>query len=177
MRYARSKPSSLVPALFAIVLVAFVLGAGDDPPTASSDGSAGEREVTLRRILDEHIATVAWPNPRPIDPLMYAEDIEGFWSNGQTYNGRDAFVEAMKVGVQEAAENFANFAITAEDVKTHVAGESAWLTCVLVSKGALAKDQGEFNRKTRSTFVFEKRGDRWQMVHEHSSRIRGPRPK
>ena len=143
-------------------LIVLVSGA-QTPPT--------EDKAVVQAALTEYLETVAYPAPKPIDPMLFADDIEAFWSNGKTHRGRDAMVKAMEEGVRELEADFESFAAKADDVHIHRRGDFAWVTCHIKLNGTLTEDRGSFSRTIRSSFVFEKRDDRWQMVHEHSGRL------
>lgn len=128
-------------------------------------------DAAVRAALNEYLATVAYPDPKPIDPKLFAAEIEAFWSNGEAYRGRAAVVKAMEVGVREVEADFESFAAKAEKVNVHRNGNFAWVVCRIELTGTLTKERGTFDRTIRSPFVFEKGGERWQMVHEHSSRV------
>jgi len=153
-----------LPALSAIGLAAVVLIGGAQPP---ADGEAR----AVRGVLDAYLDSAMFPNHTPIEPAWFAGDIEAFWSGGQHLRGREAVVAALTEGVRELAAEFATFKITPADVHLHRAGDLAWIACRLDFAGQLAGDGGPFSRTVGSTFVFEKRAGRWQMVHEHSSRL------
>jgi ketosteroid isomerase-like protein len=151
-------------AVSSIAVVLVILTFGAQIPSVNDDAA-------VRAALKEYLATVTWPDPEPIDPRLFAADIEAFWSNGKTYHGREAVAKAMREGVDELKADFESFGAKAEDVKVHCKGDFAWVACRIEMKGTLTEDRGTFHRTIRSTFVFEKRSDRWQMVHEHSSRL------
>ena len=146
----------------AITLVAFVSGASTPPV---------DDDAAVRAALNSYLATVAYPDPKPIDPTLFATEIDAFWSNGETYRGRSAVVKALNIGVREVAAEFGTFAVKAEDVNVHRQGNLAWVVCRIDLAGTLTEQRGTFHRTIRSTFVFEKGEERWQMVHEHSSRL------
>ncbi len=130
-----------------------------------------DEDALLHAAVDRYLSFVAVPDPHPIDPLLFASDIEAFWSNGLTYRGRDAVVQAIESGVREVATDFQSMQAKVEGVTLHRKGHLAWLACRIHFDGTLKEDNSPFSRTIRSTFVFEKRGGRWQMVHEHSSRL------
>ncbi len=150
--------------LAAVAITCVILVSGASP-------LVGDDDAALRAALNEYLATVAYPDPKPIDPQLFAIDILAFWSNGETYRGREAVVQAMKVGVREIEADFESFAAKATKVHVRCEGDAAWVTCRISLGGTLTEERGKFRRTIRSTFVFEKVADRWQMIHEHSSRL------
>lgn len=143
-------------------LLALLSAAGSPPPA--------DEDAAVRASLDAYLAMVAWPAPAAIEPALFAEGIEAYWSNGTNLRGRGAFAKAMKEGVREIAADFESFSAQARNVTIHRNGKLAWLTCQLKLGGVLPQERGEFGRNVRSTFIFEKHGDRWIFAHEHSSR-------
>lgn len=129
-----------------------------------------EDEAAVREVLNAYLAGTSFPNAPAVDPQMFAADITAFWSDGRTYRGREAMVKAIKDSIPVLARDFVKFEARARDVKLRKSGSLCWLTCRLELVGKLNKGRGDFRRQVRSTFIFEKRGERWQMVHEHSSR-------
>ena len=127
-------------------------------------------EQAVREVLSKYLAAVAWPSPQPIDSEIFAEDILAFWSGGQTYNGRAEVVKAMENGIAELKADFTAFGVRAENIQVRGSKDMIWMTCQLEARGTLTEERGEFQRTVRSSFVFEMRGDKWQMTHEHSSR-------
>lgn len=119
-----------------------------------------------------HAVTLLGDGVVLILPMLFADDIEAFWSNKETYRGRDAVVEALQAAVRELEADFESFDAKAKEVKVNCRGNLAWVACRIELSGVLTEERGEFSRTIRSTFVFEKRDGRWQMVHEHSSRLK-----
>ncbi len=77
----------------------------------------------------------------------------------------------MNLSVREIESEFDRFAIKADDVNGHCKGNLAWVACRIDLTGTLTDNRGIFHRTIRSTFVFQKRKERWQIVHEPSSRV------
>jgi hypothetical protein len=140
-----------------------VASAAPTPPTAD--------DAAVTAALTEYLDAVAYPAPKPIDPTLFADDIEALWSDGTTYRGRDAVVNALEQGAREVAADFESFDAKAENVRIQCGDDVARVTCHIKLTGALTEGRGTFARTIRSSFVFEKRGDRWQMAYEHSSRL------
>ena len=81
------------------VLIAATLAV--DPGGASE--SPRDEDAAVRAVLDSYLTMVAYPDPRPIDAEIFADNIEAFWSTGGTYLGRDAVADALGVGIAEIA--------------------------------------------------------------------------
>ena len=146
--------------VFFSVLSVLMSIAGSHP----GDDGAGPRVA-----LDEYLSFAKYPHPRPVDPGLFATDIVAFWSNNTEHYGRDAVAKATEVSMREVADHLKSFTLSATNVTVHRQGDLAWLTCRIHSKGILKDGDAPYQRTIRSTFLFEKRAGRWQMVHEHSS--------
>lgn len=144
--------------------------------TSIADTRPGDDGAGPRAALDEYLSFAQHPHPRPVDPGLFASDIEAFWSNNTEHHGRDAVAKATEVSMREVAEHLKSFTFSATDVTVRRKGDLAWLTCRIHSKGILKDGDAPYQRTIRSTFIFEKRAGRWQMVHEHSSHLpdKGP---
>ncbi|MCP3918380.1 MAG: nuclear transport factor 2 family protein [bacterium] len=152
-------------ALIAVLLAAPLIGA-----IGGASATHRDEDAAVRAVLDSYLAAVTCPDPKPLDVEILAADIEAFWSTGDRYLGRDAFAEAVAEGVADIVANFESFSAVAKDVTIRRKGDLAWLTCRVDVGGKLTRDRGATSHSVRSTFVFERRNDRWVMVHEHSSR-------
>ncbi len=128
-------------------------------------------DEAVRAVLTAYMSSVSYPDPLPLDPRLFAEDVEGFWSDGKTYRGRDVFVAACKTAVAELKPDFVKFTAKPQDVKIRRSGDMAWIACRIELSGTLTQERGDFHRSIRSTFVLRKHNNRWQIVHEHSSRL------
>ena len=144
--------------------------------TSIADRRPGDDGAGPRVALDEYLSFAQYPDSRPVDPGLFASDIEAFWSNNTEHRGRDAVAKAIEVSMREVADNMTSFTPSATDVTVHRKGDLAWLTCRIQSKGVLRDGDAPFHRTVRSTFIFEKRAGRWQMVHEHSSHLPDKEP-
>jgi ketosteroid isomerase-like protein len=150
-----------------VVLCVVVLLAGMGLSLSPESAEKGR----IKKVLSDYVDYVNKGGPVLQDTTIFAEDIVAFWSNGNVYEGRDAVVAAHKEGREEVVQIMTSFTMTPEDIKIHLKGDIAWLTCNLHAKGVVKETKGKFERWVRSTFVFEKRDAKWQMVHEHSTRI------
>jgi ketosteroid isomerase-like protein len=133
----------------------------DTPPTSDVAG--------IRAVLASYLAGATFPNPGPIDPEMFTDDIEAMWSDGNTYRGRDSVVRAFERSQLELAA-FETFRAKAEDVRIAGRAGVAVLTCRIELRGTWIEGEEPFTRTIRSTFVFEKQGGQWRIGHEHSNR-------
>jgi len=153
----------LAPALLASVLLAGLAAAGEP-------GRPDPEPARIRAVFDAYLATAAHPGGKALGMEVVGKDVVAFWSNGKTIEGRPDLRAACDAARAELRRDFVEFSATAKDVKIHRKGDVAWLTCRVTLAGTLTEDRGRFTRRTRSTYVFEKRDGRWRIVHEHSSR-------
>lgn len=127
------------------------------------------RDSGPRAVLEEMLTSARHPDPQPVDPQLFAPDIEAFWSDYSTHHGREAVIKATEASMSEVATEMSSFKATATDVTVHRKRNLAWLTCKIQTEGTMKEGDTPYSRTVRSTFIFEKRDDRWQIVHEHSS--------
>jgi ketosteroid isomerase-like protein len=64
---------------------------------------------------------------------------------------------------------FSQRKLTARDVSVHVNGDTAWAEFYWHFVGEQKKDGSTVETDGRSTQIYNKAGDRWQLVHEHYS--------
>jgi transglutaminase-like putative cysteine protease/ketosteroid isomerase-like protein len=142
---------------------------GRDASTVTDDGGIWEA-------LEAYLAAVSVPDPRPVDPGLFAADIEALWSNGVTYRGREAVARALQESQTELMQAFTSFSAGIDDVRIRRRDDVAWVSCTIAMTGTLAEGGGPFTRTVRSTFAFEQQGQRWRMTQEHSSRLADDQP-
>ena len=65
--------------------------------------------------------------------------------------------------------SFSERKLTARDVSVHVNGETAWAEFNWHFVGKQSKDGSAVQTDGRETQIYEKDGDRWQLVHAHYS--------
>jgi ketosteroid isomerase-like protein len=135
------------------------------------DEAAAENDAGIRESLATYLAAASLPEPKPIDPELFAADIEALWSNGETYRGRESVVKALEESQRELEATFDSFGAKAERVRVHSRGDVAWVMCRIKMNGTRTEGGAPFARTVRSTFVFQRKGDHWQMTHEHSSPV------
>jgi ketosteroid isomerase-like protein len=72
-------------------------------------------------------------------------------------------------GVKQALASFQSLKFTMhDDAKVHHAGNSAWATTTWSAQGKLKNGNG-VGLEGRWTVIWEKRGNKWLIVHEHFS--------
>jgi ketosteroid isomerase-like protein len=77
--------------------------------------------------------------------------------------------EEVKGLYQFFGSSFSERKLTARDVSVHVNGEAAWAEFYWHFVGKQSKDGSVVQSDGRSTQVYNKAGNRWQLVHEHYS--------
>jgi hypothetical protein len=147
----------LVPVI--VALIAFTFGCAPKVDT--------EAEMTaLQTTLDTYVNSVVNE-----DMEMYAEnvghgaDMMNFGAFGNPIVGWDALKQVME-GQNAGLEGTK---ITVDDMRIHLAptGFFAWATC-LWDFSAMMGDQ-ELNLPVRCTWVLEKEGEDWKVIHFHKS--------
>lgn len=99
---------------------------------------------------------------------LYADDVRVFDLWGMwVYEGREAWRGT-------AAEWFASLgdervAVTWDDVRITAAADIATMSAFVTYQGLSATGEALRAMQNRITQVLERRGDAWQIVHEHSS--------
>ena len=128
-------------------------------------------EAAVDAVLAKYLATATWPGDPEFDPKIFSEDVRAWWSSGKTYEGRKAATAAVVNAHRELEREFVKFKPVVTGKRLVVKGDLAWVACNIDLIGELTKERGEFHKRIRSTFVFEKRDGRWRISHEHSSRL------
>jgi ketosteroid isomerase-like protein len=130
-----------------------------------------EGESAVRAVLAKYLESATVPGKPSFDPELFGEETLAFWSDGKAYDGRKAATYACVAAWRELAREFVEFRPVVHEERLVVSGDFAWFAGRVDLAGTLTGDRGEFRRTIRSTFVFEKTGGRWRIVHEHSSRV------
>ena len=153
----------IIPFFIVGLALIFLMG-GTVNPTVN-DGTA------IKQLIDHYVGFVTDQKQSVLDENIFAADIVAFWSNGETYKGRAAVVKAHRDGRTEVLQVMKTLTIEPRNVTVRIKGNLAWMTCELHFNGIVKQGNQPLQRIVRSTFVFEKQGGRWQIVHEHSSRL------
>jgi uncharacterized protein (TIGR02246 family) len=150
------------PALGLCFAIAFTLSCsatGDKAAAAKAAEDAVRQQIAKYTAAldaaDANLAAQVWrtsPDISLIHPAGHAhgwEEIKGFYNY--------------------FAANFSERKLTARDVSVHVNGDTAWAEFYWHYVGKQAKDGSKVESDGRSTQIYTKAGDRWQLVHEHYS--------
>lgn len=128
-------------------------------------------EASIRAVLESYLAGATYPDPAPIDPEIFADDVQALWSNGKTYSGRDTLVSELERSKRELGDSFESFKAEAKDVRMLGRAGVAVVTCRIEMRGTLLEGQKPFASAIRTTLVFERQGGRWRIAHEHSNSV------
>ena len=86
--------------------------------------------------------------------------------SGTLSSGFQAWRETIQKGFEQY--DSAEVSFRDEVIKINPSGDVSWLTCYLDLKSVVQGE--EHNEKgTSATYVFEKRNDKWVIVHAHWS--------
>jgi ketosteroid isomerase-like protein len=77
--------------------------------------------------------------------------------------------EEVKGLYQFFGSSFSERKLTARDVSVHVNGDTAWAEFYWHFVGKQAKDGSGVESDGRSTQIYNRAADRWELVHEHYS--------
>lgn len=98
-----------------------------------------------------------------------SKEVDVISSAGLRYRGSNALQEAY----EEAQREVRFVESTAEKIDCRVLGDTAVLTFEHVYKTKLLTDMSQWKGRVRTTSVLHRRKDKWKIVLEHSSSIRG----
>ena len=78
--------------------------------------------------------------------------------------------EAWRETIQKGFEQYDSAEVSFRDevIKINPSGDASWLTCYLDLKSVVQGEERNENG-TSATYVFEKRNDKWVIVHAHWS--------
>jgi ketosteroid isomerase-like protein len=149
-----------------ILLIALVLASGLAPATAQTDTQGAQVTEDLKALMLKTME--AWAT---LDPANAAQ----FYDTEAKHVFYDA-APLKYIGWNEYAEGSRKFFATLKslkitpenDIQTHRRGNMAWGTATWQFE-IVPKEGKTLNPKGRYTVVWEKRGDKWLIVHEHAS--------
>jgi ketosteroid isomerase-like protein len=140
----------------AIVLTIFFLALGQMKTESSMQNSV---EQELKRIEDEWLNSYLRGDKQTFDRIV-ADDFTRTDESGITAT------KAEEQALVQAPPASVNASLTNEDVQVRVYGNAAIVTGRIVSRV-----QGSLSFQSRFTDTFLKRGQRWQVLARHYSRI------
>ena len=154
-RAALLRAGSVCLAIFSLCCVACNDKAGDTKAAEDAIRQQIAKYTAALDAADVDLAAQVWrtsPDISLIHPAGHAhgwEEIKGFYGY--------------------FAANFSERKLTARDVSVHVNGDADWAEFYWHYVGKQAKDGSVVESDGRSTQIYEKAGNRWQLVHEHYS--------
>ena len=124
-------------------------------------------QATFRKLIDDYCA--AWSSGNPDNAAKYYAQEQGVVFYDVAPFSYHSWKE-YRVGVQkEFFDNIASAKLTAgKDLKVSRRGTLAWMT-VPMHLSSTGKDGKTAEYEIRYTGIWEKRGPRWLLVHEHLS--------
>ena len=131
-----------------------------------STGQSSEAVAEIEKIERAHVDAFNIPD---LDKVLssFADDINGFSStHNDRYEGRDALRKTFEYYLKKSERVY--YEITDLNVQMLAGGESALVT--FYWKTAPLESAEEDIIKGRATHILERRGGRWQIIHEHFSR-------
>lgn len=159
--------NKLVKAVVALTLmltVALVSAAQTKAPAKKASGG----EAEFRELIKEYYA--AWSMLNTDTPAKYyAKDADLIFYDiaPMKYNGWKAYHDGVQKYFFDTATS-AKLVPNMDDLKVTVRGNVAWTTVTFHLSSAL-KAGGATELDARHTAIWERRGGRWLIVHEHVS--------
>ncbi len=98
-----------------------------------------------------------------------SEETEVIMSIGERFRGYEAILKTY----QDAQKEVRFLSSTAEKMQTRIVGDTALVTFEHIYRTRLLADDSRWQGHVRTTSVLHRIGNRWKIVLEHSSPIRG----
>jgi ketosteroid isomerase-like protein len=146
-----------------ILVIFFFLGCGDNKDSATFDTSKQDEKVIAKEIADYHTAMKKAYNNGGLntDSLMDAYFDRGMYY--VTYWGNSEPIDSTKKRLRNAMRSIKDYDNQFENLKVKVYGDGAYAFFILRQdykvNGHLLEEY------LPTTFVLERRGDRWLVVH------------
>ena len=123
-----------------------------------------DKHAEIREILDRIVESVHKLDYEGVRDLI-PDDGVYFGSIAVRAQGYDELYEKQ---FSRVWPNIDEFKIDPSSVSIHPSGKFAWAICLFESS-VPGTDGEPLARKGRMTFIFERRDDKWVMVHSHDS--------
>ena len=136
---------------------------------AAGSCCAQDDKAAALEVVEKYHSMVEYPSPADIDPEIFAENIRAFWSGGDILEGRDAVIAGLKKAREQVKTLFKSLKLEPEDEEVSIEGDRALVTGILKFNGKLNPDGKAYQRVVRYTFILDKSGGKWRIIHEHSS--------
>ena len=132
--------------------------------TSEKPGTATADEAAIRNILDTVVTPVHNLDYEAVRDFI-PDDGVFFGSVAPVARGYDELYEKQFVHVWP---NIGEFKMLPDTISIRTADNVAWAICLFESSGTVP-DGKTIVRQGRMTFIFERRADRWLMLHSHDS--------
>lgn len=134
--------------------------------TGKSSGTKPRGDAVFKQLIEQYYAAWNTANPDNAAPLYASDPGLVFYDLAPLkYNGWGEYKE----GAQKLLSQFASAQLTPnDDLKVTHRGKVAWTT-VTFHLSATLKNGGKMELDGRHTAIWEKRGGKWVIVHEHVS--------
>ena len=125
---------------------------------------------SAENVIKDWVATVNKNDPERLLAFYDAsEEMEVVVSAGLRYRGYKALQKAYK----DAFKEVRHYDSSAREVSARILGDSAFVTFEHMFKIQVAADDSRWQVHIRTTSVLHRSEDKWKIVLEHSSPIRG----
>ena len=146
-------------ACFVIALTLSCAASGDNADDAKAAKDAIRRQIAKYTVAldaaDVDLASQVWRTSAEISFIHPAGHARGW--------------EEVKGFYKFFGSSFSERKLTVRDVSVHVNGETAWAEFYWHFAAKQTKDGSAVQTDGRETQIYEKAGNRWQLVHVHYS--------
>lgn len=131
--------------------------------------AAADDEAAVRAVITQHAAAHETGDVAAIEKL-WVQDETATVAEGGSFNY--GWAEFRDHHLRPEMEAMKKVKFPLENIKVHVKGNLAWATYSYRMSGEYKARP--FDSAGAATMVLEKRGDKWLIVHEHTSTKRRP---
>jgi ketosteroid isomerase-like protein len=125
-----------------------------------------KNEIEMRNVIVQVFLNWSSMNPDANDPYFKADDKTVLFDSAPM---QDIGWSTQKNRLKQVFKNFQYFKMEPnEDLAVHCIGDLGWATTTWKYEIHL-KNGKQFNQEGRGTFVLQKQGDNWLVVHDHIS--------
>jgi ketosteroid isomerase-like protein len=141
-------------------------------PALAGDGS----EARLKALAMKYLGMVRTENPTPLQEVarMLAEDFTQSTSFGTFHKGKAENMALYRKSVDEIRKAFSRLEVSFDVRSVRGFPRTVILFGKIRMSGTLKAGNAPFRREVWETMIFENRGRRWLLVHEHSTLARSP---
>jgi len=143
-------------------------------PLALPASAAKPEAAEVRQLANRFLAMLRTEKPTPLDAVgeMLADDFVQSTSHGTVVQGRKENLRWIRTALDEIQTLFDKFDYRFDIQRVKVYPRSALVFGKVKLFGTLKNGGQQFERQIWETMVFEKVGETWKMVHEHSTRVK-----